>query len=94
MIFSFSFAAIIIVIASHCNRQSQIENKIGTIQNVIEMLNGILSADKSDSESPMKAKPAKETPVSDDSSPERLKTKVIESLYKKRKDSDRSRKDE
>lgn len=59
------------------------------------MLNGILSADKSDSESPMKAKPPpKETPASDDSSPERLKTKVIESLYKKRKDSDRSRKDE
>lgn len=79
-------------------KQSQIENKIGTIENVIEMLNGILNADKSDNESPMKMakqalKPA-QSPNSDDSSPERLKTKVIESLSKKRKDSDRSRNDE
>lgn len=76
--------------------QSQIENKIGTIENVIEMLNGILSADKSDTESPKKpAKPATKPTVaaSDDDSPERLKTKVIESLSKKRKDSDRIRDD-
>lgn len=76
-------------------KQSQIESKIGTIENVIEMLNGILSADKSDNDSPQK-KPLKPTTkptvaASDDDSPERLKTKVIESLSKKRKDSDRSR---
>lgn len=63
------------------------------------MLNGILSADKSDTESPKKPKPTPKPPIenaahSDDSSPERLKTKVIESLSKKRKDSDRSRVDE
>lgn len=60
------------------------------------MLNGILNTDKSDTESPRKApKPApKEPSGSDDSSPERLKTKVIESLSRKRKDSDRNRKDE
>lgn len=60
------------------------------------MLTGILSADKSDTESPLKAaKPtAKEQTESDDSSPERLKTKVIESLSRKRKDSDRTRKEE
>lgn len=61
------------------------------------MLNGILSADKSDSESPNKTKSAtkqKEPANSDDSSPERLKTKVIESLSRKRKESDRGRKDE
>lgn len=76
------------------------------------MLSGILCADKSDTESPMKRKqpqsqppPPQQQPMSqpkpvgnaansDDSSPERLKTKVIESLSKKRKDSDRSRADE
>lgn len=63
------------------------------------MLSGILSADKSDTESPKKPK-AKPEPKSaavvnsDDSSPERLKTKVMESLSKKRKDSERSKKDE
>lgn len=61
------------------------------------MLNGILSADKSDTESPKKPpKPATAKPpvaASDDDSPERLKTKVIESLSKKRKDSDRGRDD-
>lgn len=79
-------------------KQTQIENKIGTIENVIEMLNGILSVDKSDADSPKKAKPdpksEKQAAHSDDSSPERLKTKALESLSKKRKDSDRSRKDE
>lgn len=79
-------------------KQSQIENKIGTIENVIEMLNGILNADKSDTDSPKKAvkpapKPA-DNAANSDSSPERLKTKVIESLSKKRKDSDRVRNDE
>lgn len=63
------------------------------------MLNGILSADKSDTDSPkkLKSKPQPnpdDAANSDDSSPERLKTKVMESLSKKRKDSDRSRKDE
>lgn len=62
------------------------------------MLNGILSADKSDTESPKKpVKPAPKPTVdatNSDSSPERLKTKVIESLSKKRKDSDRNRNDE
>lgn len=78
-------------------QQSQIQNKIGTIENVIEMLNGILNADKSDNESQKKLKTAskQENPVnSDDSSPERLKTKLIESLTKKRKGSERSKKDE
>ncbi|XP_031638425.1 zinc finger matrin-type protein CG9776 [Contarinia nasturtii] len=74
--------------------QAQIENKISTIENVIEMLNGILSADKSDNESPKKLKVAPKQENSDDSSPERLKTKLIESLTKKRKGSERSRKDE
>lgn len=58
------------------------------------MLNGILCADKSDTDSPKKqSKPPAKPPVaaSDDDSPERLKTKVIESLSKKRKDSDRNR---
>lgn len=58
------------------------------------MLNGILCADKSDTESPKKQPkpPTKPTaPPSDDDSPERLKTKALESLSKKRKDSDRNR---
>lgn len=61
------------------------------------MLNGILSTDKSDTDSPKKSKSAQkqEEPAnSDDSSPERLKTKVIESLSRKRKESDRNRRDE
>lgn len=61
------------------------------------MLNGILNTDKSDTESPKKPKSApkqEDTANSDDSSPERLKTKVIESLSRKRKESDRSRRDE
>lgn len=48
------------------------------------MLNGIVNADKTASESPKKCESK-----SDDSSPERLKTKVIESLSRKRKDSER-----
>lgn len=62
------------------------------------MLNGILCADKSDTESPKKQpKPPAKPPAkpiatpSDDDSPERLKTKALESLSKKRKDSDRNR---
>lgn len=60
------------------------------------MLNGIMSAEKSDTDSPKKAKPQpkQEPKHSDDSSPERLKNKALESLSKKRKDSDRSRRDE
>ena len=61
------------------------------------MLNGILSADKSDTDSPKKTKSApkqEEANNSDDSSPERLKTKVIESLSRKRKESERNRRDE
>lgn len=90
-ILSFSFD---IEFVPRRDKQNQIENKIGTIENVIEMLNGILCADKSDTESPKKQpKPATKptTAASDDDSPERLKTKVIESLSKKRKDSDRNR---
>lgn len=57
------------------------------------MLNGILCADKSDTESPKKPPkpPTKAATPSDDDSPERLKTKALESLSKKRRDSDRNR---
>lgn len=82
------------IIRAYTYKQNQIENKIGTIENVIEMLNGILCADKSDSESPKKQQkpvPKPAAAASDDDSPERLKTKVIESLSKNRKDSDRNR---
>lgn len=81
IIFLFHLSSIIVV----GTQQTQIENKIHTIQNVIDMLDGIINADKT--ESPKKEK---NEPKSDDSSPERLKTKVIESLSRKRKDSDRS----
>lgn len=52
--------------------QAQIENKITTIVNVIDMLSGIIEKDRSQSPE-----------SSDDSSPERLKTKVIESLIQR-----------
>lgn len=57
--------------------QTQIENKIKTIENVIDMLSGIIEKDKSNASTPERAK------ESDDSSPERLKTKVIESLIQR-----------
>lgn len=68
------------------------------MENVIDMLSGIIGDDKSASASP--AKPAIESnvdprkkkivpPKSNDSSPERLKTKVMDSL-KKRKISEHS----
>lgn len=83
--------------------QDQIENKILTIENVIDMLSSLINVDKR-SGSPGKAKndakastesaAGKESTRtkdarSEDSSPERLKTKVIESMVRKRKDSDR-----
>lgn len=62
------------------------------MENVIDMLTGIIGADESPSASPIK--PAHEnvdprkkktiSPKSDDSSPERLKTKVMESLQKRK----------
>lgn len=67
----------------------QIENKISTIENVIDMLTGIIGTEKSPSPVPLSPVPAKKskprTPSAksdNDSSPERLKTKVIESLKK------------
>lgn len=66
--------------------QAEIEKKINQIGEVIDMLNKIIDGDKTASGSPdKKMKESK----SDDSSPERLKSKVIESLAKKRKDSER-----
>lgn len=62
------------------------------MENVIDMLNGIISSDKSASPDKTKTetKPEEEKSKSDDSSPERLKTKAIESMSRKHKDSERS----
>lgn len=82
--------------------QDQITNKIETIENVIDMLGGLIKLDKRTPEK-VKDEPKASTvePAagrdaargkdirSEDSSPERLKTKVIESMARKRKDSDR-----
>lgn len=100
--------------------QMQIENKIATIENVIDMLSGMIGPDKSPSPQPPPAPPVKLAPIAtavavvdkrpkrqdeeetardddvdehedddddDDSSPERLKTKALQSL--KRKQSER-----
>lgn len=92
--FLFILATVNAVNVPHHSQQAQIENKINTIDNVIDMLCGIIGNEKSPSLSPKKiSAPAreetKENRKSEDSSPERLKTKVIESL-KKKKGSDRS----
>lgn len=74
-------------------QQIQIENKIKSMENVIDMLSGIIGDDKSTSASPVKptmepnVDPRKKklaVPNSDDSSPERLKTMVMESLNKRK----------
>lgn len=72
----------------------QIENKISTIENVIDMLTGIIGTEKSPSPAPLspvpanKSKPRSPSAKSDnDSTPERLKTKVIESLKKNKTES-------
>lgn len=74
-------------------QQSEIVKKISTMENVIDMLNGIINNDKS-TEEPHEAKANNDKiatdATSDDDSPERLKNKVIESLSRKRKDSERS----
>lgn len=58
------------------------------MENVIDMLNGIIHAEKPDSPKKIKNEPKPDI-KSDDSSPERLKTKVLESLSRKRHDSGR-----
>lgn len=72
--------------------QDEIEKKISTISSVIDVLNGIVNSDKSNEETTVKVANEKKSEAahSDDSSPERLKTKVIESLSRKRFDSERS----
>lgn len=74
--------------------QAQIENKISTMVNVIDMLTGIIrdketaspsstmkqAPPEARSPSMKKRKKQRSSSKSDDSSPERLKTKVIESL--------------
>lgn len=81
--------------------QDQITNKIETIENVIDMLGGLIKLDKRTPEKVKDEPKASVEPAagkeaarakdvrSEDSSPERLKTKVIESMARKRKDSDR-----
>lgn len=59
------------------------------MENVIDMLNGIIHAEKPDSPKKNKSESKVDT-KSDDSSPERLKTKVLESLTRKRNDSGRA----
>lgn len=59
------------------------------MENVIDMLNGIIHAEKQDSPKKIKSESKAET-KSDDDSPERLKTKVLESLSRKRNDSSRA----
>lgn len=60
------------------------------MENVIDMLNGIIHAEKPDSPKKIKISESKADTKSDDSSPERLKTKVLESLSRKRHDSGRA----
>ncbi|GAB0094945.1 hypothetical protein DMENIID0001_102710 [Sergentomyia squamirostris] len=65
--------------------QSQIQNKLGTIENVIDMLSGIIGTEKTPSPpmsgSKAKGKAGKESD-SDESEPEKLKNKVIQSMKK------------
>lgn len=90
-------------------KKAEIEHKIKTIDNVIDMLTGIIRDKQSRSAvstvSPVKHEPSeveastpkkgkkRDSPKSDDSSPERLKTKVMESM-KKKKGKDMQTKDE
>lgn len=62
------------------------------MENVIDMLNGIIHAEKPDSPKKIKSGSKADTRSDDksDSSPERLKTKVLESLSRKRHDSGRT----
>lgn len=74
--------------AENWTKQSEINGKIGKIENVIDMLTGLIN--NGDAVSPAKSRADDKTRErSEDSSPERLKTKVIESMGRKRLDSDR-----
>ncbi|XP_055378225.1 zinc finger matrin-type protein CG9776 [Condylostylus longicornis] len=81
--------------------QGQIQKKINTIENVLDMLNGIIGEDdkkdnltekqksESSDSSPSSSSSSSSSESDDDSSPERLKTKVIESM-KSRKESQKN----
>lgn len=65
--------------------QSQISSKLSEILNVIDMLNGIIGKD----EETTKKKSGKKSKKSDsDSSPERIKTELLESMKRKKKENE------
>lgn len=68
--------------------QSQISSKLSEILNVIDMLNGIIGKDV-DEEVTTKKKTSKKPKKSEsDSSPERIKSELLESMKKKKKDAE------
>lgn len=67
--------------------QSQISSKLSEILNVIDMLTGIIGKDDNDNIG--KKRTSKKTKKSDsDSSPERIKTELLESMKRKKKEAE------
>lgn len=68
--------------------QSQISSKLSEILNAIDMLNGIIGKDVVDETTAKKKSSKKPKKSESDSSPERIKTELLESMKKKKKEAE------
>lgn len=68
--------------------QSQISSKLSEILNVIDMLNGIIGKDVEEEASTKKRSGKKSKKSDSDSSPERIKTELLESMKRKKKEAE------